>query len=417
LALGIILILAVLITLKYTNYFISLYNGWFNQSVSSITYFVIPLGISYYSLQAIGYLVDIYRGKYEANHNIFKVCLFVSYFPQMLEGPIGRYDHLKDTLLDGEVEASINDYSKGLIKILYGMFLKVVIADRLGILASEVFKNYASYSGGIVLFGIIFFTLELYCEFSGMIEMVTGVSECFGIPLEKNFDTPFFSVSVSEFWRRWHISLGSWFRDYVFYPLSMSKLSMKMNKANSKILSPFWSSYFPLALWIAVIWPLTGLWHGAATKYLVYGAYYGVIMALEMIYQHYCANKKWYSSWPYRIFAMLITFVLVNIGMVIFRASTLADGFKMIARIFSSNDAVEIQKSYLRSADVVIDCLGLTVLLIVDILKYRKLDFDKLFTNHIVLRYATFGLLFFTIILLGAYGFSYGYIDPIYGGF
>lgn len=208
-ALGIILILAVLITLKYTNYFISLYNGWFNQSVSSITYFVIPLGISYYSLQAIGYLVDIYRGKYEANHNIFKVCLFVSYFPQMLEGPIGRYDHLKDTLLDGEVEASINDYSKGLIKILYGMFLKVVIADRLGILASEVFKNYASYSGGIVLLGIIFFTLELYCEFSGMIEMVTGVSECFGIPLEKNFDTPFFSVSVSEFWRRWHISLRS----------------------------------------------------------------------------------------------------------------------------------------------------------------------------------------------------------------
>jgi alginate O-acetyltransferase complex protein AlgI len=322
---GLALLLAGLIGLKYSNAIIKLINKIIvkgeEDTPLSLIDLLVPIGLAYYTLQAMSYVIDVKRGKFPAERNVFKVCLFVCYFPQLFEGPIGRYDELRPTLIEGNVEPDSSNYIDGLLQMMFGAVKKIVVADRLAVLTSEIFNNYGNYNGWPIWLGVFAYTVRLYCDFSGVIDMVSGASECFGIRLTKNFDHPFYSLSIGEFWRRWHISLGTWFRDYVFYPLSMSKVSLVINKKLEKNkLGFYWSSFIPMSLSVLIVWALTGLWHGAAFKYLVYGLYYGIIMVFENVFDHYTAKCKWRKSAVYKILALTFVFFLVNVGMMLFNS-------------------------------------------------------------------------------------------------
>lgn len=216
--------LGLLIFLKYSNFLISLLNisilEQFQISIPLIKLFL-PLGISFYTLQAISYIVDVYRGKYHADECLSRVALYLAFFPTIVEGPITRYNEVAYQLYEGH-SFDYKNFTFGLQLILWGMFKKIVIADRANMLVNYVFDDYLKFSGLSVVIAIIFYTIQLYTEFSGCMDIVRGSAQLFSIRLPDNFRQPFFAKSINEFWQRWHITLGSWLRDYVFYSVSLS---------------------------------------------------------------------------------------------------------------------------------------------------------------------------------------------------
>lgn len=221
----IVLNLGMLLGLKYGDFFIdNLNRGLKLLGIHNINHLgmAAPLGISYYTLQAIGYALEVYKGKVQPEKNPLKVLLFITYYPQMTQGPIGRYPRMASQLFKGH-SFSIENLSFGCQKILWGLFKKAVIADNLKPLVNSIFQNYGQVSGFTLFMGCIYMVFQMYADFSGYSDLVCGISKLYGIDLMENFKRPFFSRSLGEYWRRWHISLSSWFRDYVFYPASLSK--------------------------------------------------------------------------------------------------------------------------------------------------------------------------------------------------
>ena len=255
LILTIIINFGILVFLKYGNFLSKNINDLFN--LININYniplrkIILPLGISYYTLQAISYVVDVYRGKYKAEKNFGKVALFVSFFPQMLEGPIGKFDELAEQLY----EPHKFDYKRikfAIQLMLWGLFKKLVIADRAAIYVNEVFGNYSNYSGIVIVMAVILYTVQIYAEFSGCIDIVRGVGQIFGVTMAENFKRPFFSKTIQEFWRRWHITLGAWLREYVFYPISFSKACINLTTWSKKIFKGYIGKLIPAAFALLV---------------------------------------------------------------------------------------------------------------------------------------------------------------------
>jgi len=279
---------------------------------------VLPLGISYYSFQSVGYIVDVYRGKYPAEKNIFKYSLFVGYFPSMLQGPINRYDLLREQF-EEEHTFKLSTIQSGASLFLWGLFKKLVVADRAGIYVSTVLKgNLEEYPGSILLMGIILFMVQMYGDFSGGIDMVEGVSEMFGIKMYENFRQPFFSRSIGEYWRRWHVSLGKWIKDYVFYPLCLSKpfmdMSRKIKKKNKHL-----GKTIPALIASIITFIIIGLWHEISMRYLCYGIWFGTIIGLEEMFEP--LSKKLLSMMnvktdvmSYRMLQRIRTWIIVLIG-------------------------------------------------------------------------------------------------------
>ena len=218
-ALAVLINFGILISLKYCNFINQNLNAIFNVIKLPIEIplkkIVLPLGISYYTLQVISYVVDVYRGKYLPDKHFGRVALFVSFFPQMVEGPIGRYDELANQLYESH-KFSYENVKFGIQLMLWGYFKKMVIADRAAIYVNTVFENYHAYAGLPTFMAAAIYTLQIYAEFSGCIDIVRGTAQIFGITMAENFKRPFFSKSVQEFWRRWHITLGTWFKEYIF---------------------------------------------------------------------------------------------------------------------------------------------------------------------------------------------------------
>ncbi len=317
LVLGIICIVASLLVVKYTNFvFSNIYSLFLNSSFTSIS-FIVPLGISFYTFQSIAYLVDVYKGKVTSEKNFFKVALFLSFFPQIVEGPISRYSDLAPQLY-GEHDLDADNIRNGTIRIIFGYFKKIVIADMIALIVDPIFDNYSQYTGPIFILAFILYAVQIYADFSGFMDIALGVGTLFGIKLPENFNQPYLSTSVGEFYRRWHMTLGSWLRDYIYIPLGGNRVGKVRQVIN-----------------IMVVWIVSGLWHGASYHYIAWGLYFGVLISLSALLQPVFKkiNQKLKikeESLGWRIFRIARTCILVTIGWVFFRADSLTQARYML---------------------------------------------------------------------------------------
>ena len=296
-----------------------------------------PLGVSFFIFQSVGYVIDCYRGKYEPERNPAKYALFVSFFPQMVQGPISRCKDLLPQLTEGR-QLTADNLKFGIQRAMWGYLKKLVIAERAGTLTAGILADYSSRSGIVLAVGIFFYCIQLYCDFSGGIDIALGVAEMFGICLPENFCRPLFAVSLADYWRRWHITLGQWMRDYVFYPLSFSRLFVKLGKWTRKHIGGKLGKLIPASFATFTVYFIIGIWHGASFRYIFFGFWNGAVITLSFLLEgRYATWKKKLgirekSGW-WRLWQMLRTSVLVFFGRYITRAPRLLAAFWMIARL------------------------------------------------------------------------------------
>lgn len=336
--LGIIINLGILFVLKYTVLVFDVFSDITGISVPEVN-FILPLGISFYTFMVVSYIADIYKKEISPETSFFKYLLYVSYFPQIIEGPINRYSHMKDELYK-EHHFDFARCQHASYRILMGLFKKVVVAGRFGVYVDRVFDNVTGYNGLTLLLATVFYVIQLYADFSGCMDMVLGISELFGIEMSENFNLPLFSENVSEFWRRWHITLGAWFKDYIYYPVFRSQFSKKVKSVFSKTPLKKHSMNICASVALFCVWFFTGLWHGAAVHYVVWGLYYAVILIVGV----FMANnfKKWKkklgipkdSKW-FKVFCIIRTLIIVTFGELIFRANSMADVGYILKKIAS----------------------------------------------------------------------------------
>ncbi|MDO8743457.1 MAG: MBOAT family O-acyltransferase [Candidatus Azambacteria bacterium] len=324
-------ILANLGTLAFFKYF-----NFFSENIAALADFlnwnyspavlslILPLGLSFHVFTSLSYVIEVYRGKYKPEKNFLTYALYVSFFPKLVSGPIERPYNLLPQLHENH-NFNYDRVAAGLQRILWGFFKKIVIADNLALYVNQIYGQPHDYSGLILLTATVFFAFQLYSDFSGYTDIAIGSAQILGFKLTENFDRPYFSVSIAEFWRRWHISLSSWLSDYVYYPLVFS----------AKRISPL-RLYFALL----VTFVLIGLWHGANWTFVMFGTIQGFYIVLGKItknWREWLSRTTGISRLPRlrRIFQMMITFGLVLVGFVFFRADTLGDAYFIITNSFS----------------------------------------------------------------------------------
>ncbi|MDD7738916.1 MAG: MBOAT family protein [Lachnospiraceae bacterium] len=302
---------------------------------------LLPLGISFYTFQTIGYLIDVYRANFEPERNLFKYALFASYFPQIIQGPINRYDKLFPQFF-AERKFEWRRIKMGFWLFLWGMFKKLVISDRAAVFVSAALgEGMPDTPGSIIVLGIFLFNLQLYTDFSGGIDMVSGISQMLGIELAENFRRPFFSKTLGEYWRRWHISLGAWIKDYVFYPIAMSKLFAKLGKNAKKVFGNHIGKTLPAAVTSVITFVLIGLWHDITWCYVLYGLWHGILTALSNLCEPVIARINHELEirtdvLSFRWFQRLRTWMIVSVGESFTLAGTLGMTAIMYGRIFKS---------------------------------------------------------------------------------
>ncbi len=291
LACTLILNFGILFALKYFETIATAFANLINVKPLELN-ILLPLGISFYMFQTVGYLIDAYFGKVVVEKNIFKLALFTSFFPQLLQGPISRYNQLAPQLTEGN-DFNVKKVQSGVLLMLWGYFKKLVIADRADILFASVMGNFGSYQGAEIFVAMLCFVLKLYCSFSGGIDIAMGSAECLGIDLTPNFKRPFFALSVTDYWRRWHITLGAWMKDYVLYPLTLSKGYNKFIKGCKKVFKKsIASKVVPSGIAMFFVFLLVGVWHGPDLTYLLFGVYNGIIILVETIINEVRKIKK-----------------------------------------------------------------------------------------------------------------------------
>lgn len=370
-----------------------------------------PLGLSYFTFQSAGWLIDIYRGKAKAWKNPLKVWLFVGYFPQLTQGPISSFKELGSQLITGHVldpEGVVSGFSL----MLWGYFKKLVIADRLGITTAALLKDYRLMPGWMVLGGVILYGIRLYGDFSGGMDVVRGLSGMFGIELPENFRRPFFSKSVAEYWRRWHITLGAWFRSYLLYPLTTSPLGLALGKKSAKIFGKKTGRLIPTALATFLIFLLIGIWHTANWNAVIYGGYFGLVMSgsilLEPIWKkldHKLELRK--KRWVQYI-RILRTWMLILPAQFFAFTNSPAQGIALMAGCFTPwqfSGAWDRITQIMGASEWGLVAVGLALLLAVDLFDEWKGNFWKrLARTRFWIRWAVLLFLLLTVSVFGIYG-------------
>ncbi len=431
LAFAVTLLAGGLLVFKYSAFALSNINVLFRAMDVSfrlkVPSFIMPIGISFFSLMAISYLVDVYRGVIPAEKKPFKLALWLSYFPQIVEGPICRYSQTADALWSVE-KIKFDNLTLGLQRILFGLMKKLVVADRLNTLVSAVFENYREYSGGIIALAAICYTIQLYMDFSGSMDAVVGTAQIFGVTMPENFNHPFFSKTISEFWTRWHISLGAWFKDYIFYPLTMSKPLKKLTSNARKKIGNHYGPLLSGSIALLCVWFLNGLWHGSDWNYIFFGMYHFVLILCGSLIS---PPSKWLchklkiktDSWPYKAMQIVRTIIFVIIGELFFRAEGLNNGLNMFSKMVGSFSFTALTPTLLEKlgvdiADLIIVGVTVVIVLVVSILNERGICIrTSLKKKNVVLRWAIWYALILFIVIFGAYGRGYIPVDPMYANF
>ncbi len=426
-----ILHIGVLLTLKYSPFFTENVNTLFSAVHIPLQFeiptYLMPIGISFFTLQAISYMFDVYRGTVKADDNILRLALFMAFFPQIVEGPICRYEQTADQLWNVKQINFVN-LKLGVQRILFGLMKKLLVADRLNPLVKAVFNNYANYNGGIIAFAAVCYTAQLYMDFSGTMDAVMGTAQIFGVTMPENFQRPFFSKTVSEFWKRWHITLGTWFKDYIFYPVTMSKPMKKLTTSARKKLGNHFGPLIAGGIALFCVWFCNGLWHGAGWNYIFFGMYHFVIIltgnlisqAVKTVNHKLHINPEWFG---YRLLQILRTCILVVIGELFFRAKGLAAGLKMFSKIVTNFRFTPLDNDLMISLgidklDLLIALSALLLVFVISILNENGINVREWISKrNVVIRWAIWYLLILFIVIFGAYGRGYVPVDPIYANF
>ena len=366
--------------LKYSNFAISSLNGLFGFSFPA-RHILLPLGISFYTFQSAGYVIDVYRKWYEPEKNFARFFLFVSFYPQLMQGPIGRYASLAPQLYAGAAFDQEN-IRRGIWRISYGLFKKMIVADNAAIYVNSIFDSYTRLPG-LGWQGVLMYSIQLYADFSGGIDIALGIARLFGIRLDENFRQPFFAVSLTDFWHRWHITLGTWMKDYLFYPISLSGWMKKLQKRCRKIFGKNTGRALTMGLANIIVFLVVGIWHGPAWHFIFYGLYNGILIALGGLFAG--PFRSWKKTLGIRdesrlfhLFCIVRTFVIVNISWFFDRSETMGQALHMLRSsltgpVFSISaaDPANPDKCVLYLACAL---LGSLVILIISILKERGKD-------------------------------------------
>lgn len=315
--LGIVSLLLILGVFKYLGFFISGFSKLLGLSESGATINIfLPIGISFYIFSAIGYIIDSYRGDIDEQPSVLKEALYIMFFPKILQGPLqNAVDFFNQLKKEHPIE--LRNLESGIQIFLFGLIKKVVIADRLGRFVDSVFACPSAYSGATLALAVLTYPFQLYCDFSGYSDMAVATAKMMGYDLTQNFNLPFLSQNVAEFWRRWHMSLNIWFRDYLFYPILRSNwvngLRKRVKKVNKEL-----SRKLPAIIGMLIVWPLIGLWHGASVNFILYGCGFGILMIIGQL-----LGEKPGDSVIINTLKIVRTFLLTAFLLLIFRAETL----------------------------------------------------------------------------------------------
>lgn len=361
---------------------------------------LLPVGISFYTFQALSYTMDVYREEVAAEKNPLKYALFVSFFPQLVAGPIERSKNLLKQINE-EHRFSYERMCDGLMLMVWGYFMKLVIADRIAIFVDNAYSTKVLYDGRYLLLASVLFAFQIYCDFAGYSTIAIGAAKVLGFDLMENFDCPYFSETVAEFWRRWHISLSSWFRDYLYIPLGGNRKGKFRKYLNTMI-----------------VFLVSGLWHGANWTYVIWGGLNGIYQvigsALQPVKQWEMRRKIW------KIPKILVTFVLVDFTWIFFRADSLQQAGSVIDRIFHMNDPKLLANGMLfdlglNKQNFVVLGVALCILLLADLVKYNGVKMREVILNrNIVVRWGMILVAVAVILTFGIWGSGYEATNFIY---
>ncbi|MFI3213836.1 MAG: MBOAT family O-acyltransferase [Eubacteriales bacterium] len=406
---GVIVInILILVIFKYSDFLIINSNRILNLLGISLIEkpfdFLLPVGISFYTFQALSYTIDVYRGTIQPEQNLFKYALFVSFFPQLVAGPIERSGKL---LVQIQNVDQINIYSfanvhKGLCLMLWGFFEKLVIADRAAILVNQVYDNYQSYGFVEISVATIFFAFQIYCDFDGYTNIARGAAKVMGFDLMKNFKSPYLATSIKEFWRSWHISLTSWFTDYVYIPLGGSRKGKLRTMIN-----------------IGIVFGISGLWHGASWNYIFWGMLHGgyqiVGIIKSAIVQKLPRLGKRLPKTISNAIKICTTFLLVDFAWLFFRVGDLSDGIDMIRQALQVYQYKPIIELGISEIDLSRLLVSIVILLVVDYCYSKRIYLYQILCNSpIWFRYIVYQVAVWWVILFGVYGAGYDASQFVY---
>ncbi len=432
LVLTIMVNIGILVVLKYVNFGIYTIDGiasLFGSSeelIESVD-FLIPLGVSFYTFSLLGYVVDVYYGIAKPQKNYLKLMLYGMYFPVIISGPILKYREHGEQFFTPHA-FDYRRVTRGLQRMVWGFFKKLVIAERLGTLVDTVYAGYTDYPGAFIWVATACYAFQLYTDFSGCMDIVLGMSESLGILLPENFQTPFFAGSIAEYWRRWHITLGVWMKEYVFYPVLRTKFFTNLNKSWKKKFGKKRGRQYATFAAMFVLWLTVGIWHGGDWKFVIgSGLLHWFYIVMEELLAPPCARlmeKMHIDSKGKAIGFIRIarTFFLVCIGDLFFRASSVKDAVSMLAKAVSVwNPSVLWDGSLMGlGLDLIEMCIAagaLLLLYIVSLLQTKGSVRDRIAGKALPVRWVIWYALLFAVILLGCYGPGYSAGEFIYQGF
>ncbi|MBP5495480.1 MAG: MBOAT family protein [Lachnospiraceae bacterium] len=400
--------LALFVAADFIPLFLFKYLGFLTESINTVlsgigiktlpgVSWLLPVGISFYTFQTVSYIVDVYRKETEREKNPFQYALFVSFFPQLVAGPI---EHSHDLLpqLKKERPFSYENFRKGMITMAWGFFVKMVIADRISVIVDTVFDDPARYGGWFLILGTFLFSFQIYCDFAGYTTIALGAARILGINLTDNFKAPYLSGNVNEFWNRWHISLQRWFKDYLYIPLGGSRKGKGRTMLNKMI-----------------VFLVSGLWHGAAWHFVVWGALNGLYQLIyELIKPLFKKIKKdksvFYVLW--RAASVCLTFVLIAFAWIFFRSKNIETALEIVRSIFTVHNFHvlfdgSLSELGLTGRSLICAAVSLLILVVMDVMKYRDISVgDWILKRKTILRWAIYIILFTVILIFGVYGDS-----------
>lgn len=395
-----VLVFAVsLLVLKY----VPVYYPSVLEGETVLKYLIMPIGFSFYVFQAISYVIDVKRGTVTAAVNPVDILLYLSFFPKFVSGPIERYDNFR-TQLSALTKTKFRDamrWKRALYFTLVGCFMKLVIADRLVVYVDRLFDGYMNYGSLLLLMGSLFYTIEIYCDFAGYSYVAMGISAMFNVSLVENFKQPYMSTNITEFWRRWHMSLSRWFTDYIYIPLGGNRKGLAR-----KILNTF------------IVFFICGMWHGAGKNFIAWGLLHGAFSAFDVI----AREKKW-TALRSGATGRILAFAEASFAWIFFKASSLTSAVKYVIAMFTNGLQFgemqgQLKKLELVSPETKIILIFIAVMIILDVIAYSK---NRHLPELIAglpqgRRYICFYLLLVVVVIFGIYGPDLG-IKPIYMGF